>query len=310
MTALAEAGKPTVRGGARNGVRRVPSSSRGPPLHESSPMKKSSRILSVVCIVVAASLLVSSCSSTKAVKQDFAVTAGEVWNGFVTFAVAILAVLFDSPQNYGDDDISDCNEGSTVILPVAVANTYTSPMAFSVTVSPDLSSSADFYTVDEGLPSDGGCALSGNYNYLNGGTTDVTVQAGSLGSPSFTVVGWVVAGGGQFAPQAGSNHNISIGAGGSQWYDFWLHLDALSGRSFSNLELNYSNTGGVDPSQNVQTGLFNGLDCEANAAGNITLTNPNQLTTPFTSDNANAWTYNANDPICFGFLQPNSFSPS
>ena len=292
-------------------MRKVPSASLGrSPFHERNPMKKSSRIVSIACIVVAASLLVSSCSSAKAVKQDFSVTGQEVWNGFVTFAVAILAALSGSPQNYGDDDLSDCNIASESVLPVAIANTYTTPMTFSVTLSPDLSSSADFYTVEEGVPPGGGCNLGLGYNYLNGGTTYVTVPAGSPGSPWFGVVGWIASGGGQFAPQDGSNHNIAIGAGGSQWYDYYVHLDDAFGHAFENLELNYSNTGGVDPSQNLQTGLFNGLNCVANSAGNVTLTNPNQLITPYTSDNANAWTFTANQPVCLGFLQPNSFSQS
>jgi len=266
-------------------------------------MKKQSRILVAACSLLAAALVVSGCGGDeKAAKEDF--SAGS-W--ILNTAVAVGNAVFGA-STYGDDDTSDCNWGSTSINPVAVVNTYTTPQQLSVTINTDLANNLNFFSASSNDGSSSGisgCNLSSEY----AGTQYVTVPAGSPGAPSFTVIGWVAAGGGQFGAGVGTSHNVAIGAGGTQWYDFWFHQNTLN-NGFQNLELNYSNTGGTDPSQNVQTGLFNGLECSANSAGNISLDTPNTLTTPFTSDNANAWTFNVNQPLCFGFLQPNSATQS
>ena len=263
-------------------------------------MKKSSRVLSAACAILAVALLISSCSSSKADKQDY--SAG-TW--ILNTTVAIASAVFGA-ATYGDDDTIDCNWGSTSINPVAVVNTYSTPQEFTVTINSNLANNLNFVaaSANGGASGMSGCNLSSMY----AGTQTVTAPAGSPGSPTFSVVGWIVAGGAEFNAGVGS-HNVAIGAGGTQWYDFWLHEDAMT-NGYENLELNYGGTGGTSPSQNTQTGLFNGLDCSANSSGNISLTSPNTLTTPYTSRNANAWTFNMNQPLCFGFLQPNSATQS
>ena len=269
-------------------------------------MPHPSKFLRSVCLVLAVTVVLVACGGgdqeAEESRQDY--SAGTwILNTAVALGNAALGA-----STYGDDDTSDCNWGSTSINPVAVVNTYTTAQTLSVTINPDLANNLNFYAASSnGGTSAGltGCTLSSMY----AGTQYVTVPAGAPGAPSFTVVGWVAAGGGQFGAGVGTSHNVAIGAGGTAWYDFWFHQNTLT-NGFQNLELNYSNTGGTDPSQNVQTGLFNGLDCSANSAGNISLTQPNTLTTPFTNDNANAWTYGLNQPLCFGFLQPNSASQS
>lgn len=265
-------------------------------------MKTSPRTATVLCSLAVVALLLASCSSSKADKQDY--SAG-TWILNTTVAVAS-AVLGTS--TYGDDDTSDCDWGQTSLNPIAVVNTYETSMQLSITINETLANNLNFFTTaSNGGTSAGlsGCNLSNEY----AGTQYVNVPAGAPGAPSFTVIGWIAAGGGQFTAGATNSHNVGIGAGGQQWYDFWLHENMMT-NGFENLELNYSNTGGTNPSQNVQTGLFNGLNCSANSAGNISLSTPNQLTTPFTKDNANAWTFGMNQPLCFGFLQPNSASQS
>lgn len=263
---------------------------------------KSSRVATTSIAVLAVLTLLAGCSSTKADKQDY--SAGTwILNSTIAVASAVLGT-----STYGDDDTTDCNWGQNSLNPIAVVNTYETSMQLSITINETLANNLNFYTTSSnGGTSAGltGCTLSN----MNAGTQYVNVPPGAPSQPSFTVIGWIAAGGGQFTAGATNSHNVGIGAGGQQWYDFWLHEDMMT-NGFENLELNYSNTGGTDPSQNVQTGLFNGLNCSANSAGNISLTSPNQLTTPYTSDNANAWTFGMNQPLCFGFLQPNSASQS
>ncbi|MEI7624012.1 MAG: hypothetical protein WCJ88_10690 [Actinomycetes bacterium] len=286
-------------------------------------MKKSSRIVSIACIVVAASLLVSSCSSTKAVKQDYSsliqqdqVYQQEVWAGAWTALITVaeaVATMFDGGTY--DDDTSDCNWGTTSINPIVVINTYTSPQTFSVTINEKLANNLNFFTaasVGGNMSGISGCSLDSD----NAGTQYVTAPAATPNGASFTVVGWIAAGGGQFTAGAFNSHNVAIGAGGSQWYDFDLQIAAGGVNGFESLALSYGNTGGTDPSQNVQPGLFNVLGCNLNSDGTISLPTPNTLTTPYSAYGDNVWTtantgeFFLNQPICFGFLQPNSFSQS
>lgn len=273
-------------------------------------MKKSSRILSTACVVIAAALLFASCSSTEAVKQDFG-TADDVWVGVITVAEA-LATMFDGGTY--DDDTSDCDWGQTSINPVTIVNTYDSPQTFSVTINEKLANNLNFFSaasVGGTMSGITGCSLSSEY----AGTQYVTAPAATPDGASFTVVGWIAAGGGQFSAGAFDSHNVAIGAGGSQWYDFDLNEDSLN-NGFEALALSYGNTGGTDPSQNVQTGLFNVLGCSANSDGTISLPAPSTLSTPYSGYGDNVWTtsntgmFSLNQPICFGFLQPNSFSLS
>jgi len=258
--------------------------------------------LGVLAVTLALALAVAGCGSSgsKAADEDF--SAG-TW--VLNSTVAVASAVFGA-STYGDDDTTDCDWGANSLNPIAVVNTYPQPMTFSITINPTLAGNLNFISAADGGGSLSGCNISNG----NNGTFYVTTPAASGGTASFTIVGWILAGSGETGTNnLGQDNNLAIGAGGSQWYDFWLHVDVLN-EGYENLELNYSNTGGTDPSQNVQTGLFNGLNCSANSAGNVSLATPNSLTTPFTSDNANAWTFEANQPLCFGFLQPNSATQS
>lgn len=263
-------------------------------------MFRSRRPALIASVAVALTLLVASCSgadesqsSTEADKQDF--SAGSDAVGTIT---AIGNAVFGA-ATYGDDDTMDCGDDSTSVNPIAVVNTYPTEQSLSITINEQLAAEVNFFTQPSWAT---GCAIGTQ----NAGTTNITVPpADSDGTPSFTVIGVLGAGGSQYDTL--SNFNLAIGAGGTQWYDFYLHalFDA-----FENFELNYSNTGGTDSSQNVQTGLFNGLACSANSSGNISLNDPAQLTTPYSSDAPNAWEFTFDEPICFGFLQPGSFDGS
>lgn len=263
-------------------------------------MTKKFRFLGALGTVAVVVLLVASCTGSKAAKQDFSASS---WT--LTTPVATSNAMFGSSA-YSVRGSGGCGSDSTSLNPIAVVNTYTTPQQISITINTVLSNNLNFIPA---APSGGNptfpasCAISPSHV----DTQTVTVPAGAPDTPSFTVVGWIAAGGQAIAPGVTASHNLAIGAGGQQWYDYWLH-QSTTGSDFKNLELNYSNTGGTDPSRNLQTGLFNGLDCSSNQNKNIFLTFPNTLTTPFTSDNANAWTFNLNQPICFGFLQPNSAS--
>lgn len=271
-------------------------------------MTTRSRILSAVSVLLTATLILASCSgsestteaSTDAVKQDFAESQAEVFA--VTIAIAVGQAVYPIIGPTFDDDINDCGEGTFSLNPIAIVNTYTTPQNMSITINSELANNLNFLPSQDG-PATTGCQLGGD-----GGTFDVTVPAGGADGASFTVIGWLAGGSGQFRDTTGSR-NVAIGAGGAQWYDYYLK-QGLGTNSFESLELNYSNTGGLDPSQNVQTGLFNGLACAADSEGNISLGTPNTAITPFTSDNANAWEFTLNEPICFGFLQPDSATPS
>ena len=248
-------------------------------------------------VVIATAVLASGCSNSKAAKQDY--SAGTwILNTSVAVASAVVGTA-----TYGDDDTVDCNWGNNSLNPIAVVNTYSQPQTFSITINPRLAGNLNFIAANSASSGNGlsGCTIAKE----NAGTFNVTVPPSS-----FTVVGWILAGAGMTGTNNdGQDNNVAIGAGGTQWYDFWLHANPLT-EGFKNLELNYSKTGGTTTSQNLQTGLFNGLACSASSSGNISLATPNSLTTPYVSNNANAWTFNQNQPICFGFLQPNSASQS
>ncbi|MEG0028476.1 MAG: hypothetical protein RSB13_03855 [Aurantimicrobium sp.] len=255
-------------------------------------MSLSKKFALVTSTALASVLVLSGCVSKASVDEDL--SAGQTTVNWLTTGASIVL----SVPNF-DDDTNDCDWGSTSVNPVVVVNTYSQDMNFSITVNPTLARNLNFFPVssDDGSGNDG-CELSSEY----AGTQYINVPAGSNG----TIVGYIVAGGGQGGTNnEGGDNNVAIGAGGTQWYDFWLHVDTLN-EGYQNLELNYSNTGGTDTSQNVQTGLFNGLDCSVDSSGSLTIASPAVLTTPYTSNNANAWTFQQNQPLCFGFLQPNS----
>ncbi|MCB0919390.1 MAG: hypothetical protein KDC39_12585 [Actinobacteria bacterium] len=189
------------------------------------------------------------------------------------------------------DSIIDC--GSTMsVNSVLVYNQTDAPQTYSVTVNKQLANELVFYPeVSSAQGVSSGCQdiYSGSAS-----TQTVTVQPGDA------VQSAIIAGGGQWN-DLDNNHNVAIGAGGQAWYDFWLHEGAKN--NFKNLELNYSNTGGTNPSQNVQSGLFNVMQCTTDGSQ---VAVSNSIISTYTSNNANAWTFNQNEPLCFAFLNPTS----
>ena len=197
------------------------------------------------------------------------------------------------------DNIIDC--GATYsATPIIVTNTTSSVQTYSVTVNKQLANQLAFFPDWTNMPesADSGCSdiYSGQAS-----SQSVTVQPGE------TAVSGIGAGGGQWNDLE-NNHNVAIGAGGSAWYDFWLHEGAKGG--FKNLELNYSGTGGTNSSQNVQSGLFNVMECaEVKKGAETYYAVTNEIISGYTDNNANAWTFNQNEPICFGFLDTDSSTP-
>lgn len=189
--------------------------------------------------------------------------------------------------------------------PVFITNTTSAPQTFSVTGNSTLANIVSVGTMSDitsqiqsEVAGEGTCPAGGNAE--NAYTQTVTVPAGQ------TYAGAIFAGGhgGPHSSPSGQQHNLSIGAGGKQWYDLWIHLTA--GGGFENWELNYSNTGGTNPSQNLQPGLFNGVQCTVTSNGGnpavpTSVTMSTNLTTPYSSNAPNAWTFNKNHPICFSF---------
>ena len=257
----------------------------------------------VAAAILASTALLAGCSSSETAKQDYTDPLNNPAGNAVVGAA--LGMLVPVPMGF-DDDISDCGQAGdktvTTMTPVLVANTYNTPQTFSLTINPTLSGNAMW--VPAGETTSNSTFVGCNIGKIKQGaqtTFDVAVPAGQT-----MIAGYLIAGAGETGTNnEGQDNNLSIGAGGTQWYDFWLHTKGLT-FSFQNFELNYSNTGGTDPSQNLQTGLFNGIDCTSDGSS-VTVNNPPTLTTPYGS-NANAWTFNENQPICFAFLQPNTLS--
>ncbi len=203
----------------------------------------------------------------------------------------------DGLSVYPVDAINMC-AGNISSNPVIVTNTTKSTQTYSVTINSTLGNEAAFsQKLGRVDLSPENCEL----NYNGAGTTDVVVQPGE------TFVSGILAGHGA-KNATGGTHNIGIGAGGAAWYDLFLHLSDTDG--FKNLELGYSNTGGTDPTQNVQSGLFNAMECKVVQKDNKQYIGvSNQIVTGYTSDNGNRWTYDAFEPLCFAFLDPNQGTP-
>lgn len=186
-----------------------------------------------------------------------------------------------------------CGSGS--LTPVVVANTYDTPMSYSITVNQELSTQVAF-------SDDGAVALGCSRPEIDNGTAytqDVTVPANG------TSIAYLFMGGVDHN-LIETSHSIAIGAGGSQWYDFNLNLNG--DESFENVQLNYDGTGGTDTSQNVQTGLFNVMACDPvnnpTAATGINVTST--IVSNYSDKDTQPYSYGSGQPICFGFLQPGS----
>lgn len=259
---------------------------------------KRSRMVAAAAAASASMLVLAGCTSTDAIKQDYSAAVSTTESVGLSLVTGVIGI-----PNF-DDDTLDCNWGNTTLTPIVVVNTYDSAQTFSITINPTLAGNLNFVpeAQSQGMTANG-CVISKE----NAGTFDVSVPAASGGTASVTTVGYLLGGGGETGTNNdGGDNNVAIGAGGTQWYDFWMHVNFTT-EGFENFELNYSGTGGTDPSQNLQTGLFNGLNCPANSQNtSVTFDASTQLTTPYVKDNANAWEFTTGQPMCFGFLQPNS----
>ena len=242
---------------------------------------------------VSVAVLASACSSqsSSGVAPAVQATAG----GFDNY--------FDSNPN-GEDELDVITGGYPTSLGgcvgtlgwnnIFITNTTDVPQTATYTINAEL---GDVVTVAGASVIDGiqSCDSVGMGAVNNG---QITIPPGQTWS------GGVLAAG-QNGPGTwlnNSDRNLAIGGGdNNQWYDFWLHT--AGDQSFQNWELNYSNTGGTDPSQNLQAGLFNVMVCDWDTdAPNTPYTVTNTIASPYSSNAPNAWTYNYGQPICLAFL--------
>ena len=135
-------------------------------------------------------------------------------------------------------------------------------------------------------------------------SSNFTVQPGQ-----FTVI-WIAIG--STGKQGSGSNNIAIGGlptgtAGQAWYDFNVSLNGpaplTNGTSFSSMQLQYQNTGGLDPTTNGQN-LFNIVKC---TAGANSVTPSNSILTPFSTSWVGGQTYGPNQPICAGWFPQGTY---
>jgi hypothetical protein len=254
---------------------------------------RTTRLAAVTMGAVTIVALVSACSSQS---SSGVAPAVQATSGFDNY--------FDSNPN-GEDTLDVITGGYPTSLggcvgtlgynPVYITNTTDVPQTVTYTINSEL---GDVVTV-------AGASVIQSIPDCNSVGGDAVNNAQLTIPPGQTWYGGVLAAG-QNGPGTwlnDSDRNLAIGGGdNNQWYDFWLHTDANQG--FQNWELNYSNTGGTDPSQNLQAGLFNVMECSSDTGGgaDTQYTISNTIASPYSSNAPNAWTYNNNDPICLAFL--------
>lgn len=255
---------------------------------------RTSRLITTCLGAATVLLLASACSSQQA--SDAQAPAVQATAGIVDYFdnnATGSNLLSISLTGYPDVTVG-CTE-KVGVNPVLIANTTSEPQTVYFTVPSELTNDVFWGPASEMAGWQGCPAYGGDVSQA-----PITIPAGQ------TWVGGIAAGGllGPDTNLEGQQHNLEIGGGDNgQWYDFWLHLGINNG--FDNWELNYSNTGGTDPSQNLQAGLFNVMECSPTSASpgdQIGITNT--IVSNFTSNAPNAYTYNNNMPICFAFLNP------
>lgn len=211
------------------------------------PMRN--RFMSAAALLAAAPLVIAGCGTSADGESTDRAAVNNDASGFEDYfdnnptGENILSIL---GAGY-PDALPTCtdNNSKNVML---IANTTNAPQTMSVTINPGLEEEAAFFPQYSSTIGTGNCAGYGelpNTQYL-------TVQPGQ------TAVALLVAGGGD-RNLLETSKDIAIGAGGQQWYNFELNLDANEG--FDNLQLSYEGTGGTDPSLNLQPGLFNVMEC-------------------------------------------------
>lgn len=222
--------------------------------------------LSIAALLTAAPLALAGCGTSTSQESESANTDRSAVNnsaaGFEDYfdnnpiGENILSVL---GAGY-PDALPTCNVGGIAQNIMLIANTTNTPQTLSVTINPDLGQQAAFWPQFSGYITQP--VACGGYGELPS-TQYLTVQPGQ------TAVALLQTGGGT-RNLIGISKEIAIGAGGQAWYGFDLALDFEE--KFEDLTLTYSYTGGTDPSQNVQSGLFNVMQCSVDGQ-NISITN-------------------------------------
>ena len=170
-----------------------------------------------------------------------------------------------------------CPGGIVSVFPVIIGNSTSVPRTGSFTIPAALSAIQfpSTWSAANCIPNTIGSQLMPADDSF-----DFTVQPGQ-----FQVV-WVGIGS-NYNQGTGSN-NIALGGlpsgtAGQSWYDFAVSLNGAdywtNGNSFSSMQLQYENTGGLDSATNGQD-LFNIVEC---TAGADSVTPSSSLLTPFSS---------------------------
>lgn len=243
-------------------------------------------------------LLASACSSQSSSEVAPAVQATSGFDNYFDNTAGGADVLAIITGGY--PDVTESCAGTVGFNPIIITNTTDQDQVVNYTINTALGNNIYIAGASE-MQSATLFDDCGGYGSNTGNSIQLTIPAGQTWS------GGMMAGGAD-GPGTGLNtnadHNLAIGGGSNnQWYDFWLHESGIN-QSFENWELNYNNTGGTDPSQNLQAGLFNVVQCSpttGSAGTQFSVTDTIISTYPGSS---NAWTFNNNDAICFAFLNP------
>ena len=200
------------------------------------------------------------------------------------------------------DTIEGCSKSGTNL--VTVVNFSSEDQSFQLTDGTDLANEIQFIPPSQ-LAGGASCAQGGAVDDTNvtvpaGGAVAVGLIAGGHQGPNTSISG------------AGKNLVFGAGLGGKNNNTAYnLVLNENIDQSFNNWKMQYyKNTGGMDPSVNTQSGLFNGIQCtvgDNNGQVSWDTGDPDTIAaiiTPQISINgaAVAGTYESNDPICFGFF--------
>ncbi len=198
-----------------------------------------------------------------------------------------------------------CSNGIVSVFPVIIANATSVTQTASVTVPTSLSAGVQVVS----SPSQVACNQgSGAFASLgNGYSGNFTVQPGQY------EVMWL--GIGTSTSLNAGSANIALGGlptgtKGQSWYDFAVSLNGASaawsvGSSFSSMQVQYQNTGGLDPATNGQN-LFNIVQCTSGASS---VAPTNTLLTPYSSSWTTGPTYGINQPVCAGWYPQGQFQP-
>ena len=196
--------------------------------------------------------------------------------------------------------------GTANVVPVVITNYTNQSQTGSITIPPNLTEQVQVNPVDFSAqcpqrPAD----ATGNYQQQTPAyQQNLTVNPGQSAS-------FMLAMGGVDYNLAGVSNTFAIGglpigSTNPSWYNFTLGLNA--DESFSYLELSWSNTGGIQASNN-QNG-FNVVQCLpqsfSNGSGPIDITATTNILTQYYD--SNNYVYKSNEPICLAWLPTGAWS--